>query len=319
MCSECGHITSDMQVEKIKTHTRYYKVAGITIQVNSDLPITDNTFHPKFRLFEVNGPGGDNVVIHHHFYIPEEFSKLDHNKRYYQKINWTVFQLENSWLFKRCPALDNRIDSISYLEIDDKNSKYSVYCSNIYDTDYAKGNFPSLTLFKGDQILLTWLLAKRKGCFFHANGFAINNNGFLITGLSGAGKSTLSAMLKKNNIQIICDDRMLLRRIDKNFTINGTWIHGTVPDFSNISTPLKGIFFIQKSKTNQIIQIKTSNEIVQGLLQSLIRPFLPKEKWPEIFSVLGSIARNIPCYNLLFDKSGKIIKHIKRYGNEFND
>ena len=31
-----------------KEYRRYYKIADITIQVDSDIPITDNTFHQKY-------------------------------------------------------------------------------------------------------------------------------------------------------------------------------------------------------------------------------------------------------------------------------
>ncbi len=38
-----------------KNHRRYYRIAGISVQVDSDLPITDDTFAPKFRKFQANG------------------------------------------------------------------------------------------------------------------------------------------------------------------------------------------------------------------------------------------------------------------------
>ncbi|MEI6261836.1 MAG: hypothetical protein WCR46_18290 [Deltaproteobacteria bacterium] len=37
-------------------HRRYFQIAGITIQVDSDLPIDDHTFHPKFASFRADGP-----------------------------------------------------------------------------------------------------------------------------------------------------------------------------------------------------------------------------------------------------------------------
>ena len=43
------------------THVRYYQIAGITIQVTADFPITDDTFAPKFAKFRVDGPGEDTI------------------------------------------------------------------------------------------------------------------------------------------------------------------------------------------------------------------------------------------------------------------
>lgn len=48
-------------------YTRYYEVAGMTMRFDSELPIRDDTFAEKFRLFEVGGPGADNVHLVHRF------------------------------------------------------------------------------------------------------------------------------------------------------------------------------------------------------------------------------------------------------------
>ena len=53
-------------------HRRYYEIAGITVQVESELPFTDATFDEKFASFAVHGPGADTVVIRHHFGLPGE-------------------------------------------------------------------------------------------------------------------------------------------------------------------------------------------------------------------------------------------------------
>ena len=57
---------------RLPHHTRRYEIAGITVQVQSDLPITDATFHEKFASFRVDGPGDDTFVIRHHFGLPQE-------------------------------------------------------------------------------------------------------------------------------------------------------------------------------------------------------------------------------------------------------
>ena len=41
----------------LSDRTRYFEIAGITVQVESDLPITDATFDKKFASFRVDGPG----------------------------------------------------------------------------------------------------------------------------------------------------------------------------------------------------------------------------------------------------------------------
>ena len=36
-------------------HRRYYQIAGLTVQVEADLPITAQTFAEKFQRFEADG------------------------------------------------------------------------------------------------------------------------------------------------------------------------------------------------------------------------------------------------------------------------
>ena len=54
----------------VNDRRRYYGIAGITVQVESDLPYLADTFKPKFEAFAVDGPGEDTVVLHHHFALP---------------------------------------------------------------------------------------------------------------------------------------------------------------------------------------------------------------------------------------------------------
>jgi radical SAM protein with 4Fe4S-binding SPASM domain len=54
-----------------RDHRRFFQIAGITIQVDSDLPFGPETFNKKFASFQVQGPDEDNVVLNHHFSLPD--------------------------------------------------------------------------------------------------------------------------------------------------------------------------------------------------------------------------------------------------------
>ena len=81
-----------------KNHRRYYQCGGITIRVDSDLPITDNTFHPKFKLFQVDEPGEDTIFIRHHFSLPD-LNGQNLGKEVYRKPPWAIYKKENSWIY----------------------------------------------------------------------------------------------------------------------------------------------------------------------------------------------------------------------------
>lgn len=56
----------------------------------------------------------------------------------------------------------------------------------------------------------------------------------------------------KGEGEILCDDRIIVRRWPDGVKIHGTWSHGDIPDVSNSSAPLRAIFFLEKSQENAI-------------------------------------------------------------------
>ena len=81
-------------------HRRYFEIAGITLQVDSDLPIDDQTFHPKFEAFRVDGPGPDTVTIRHHFSLPDLEGK-DLGLELYRKPPWAIYRQNGSYHLSR--------------------------------------------------------------------------------------------------------------------------------------------------------------------------------------------------------------------------
>lgn len=290
----------------MKNNVKYYQVAGITVQVSSDFLITENTFHPKFNLFEVDGPGGDNVMIHHYFLLPEYLKNPKIYKNpIYETDSWKVIKTKDAWIYKYNPTLEEESGYPVVGLFNDNHTAIKIYLPDISERQYKEANFNALSLFNSDQILFSKLLCCREGLILHSNGFDINGNGVLLTGESGAGKSTLSKMLKNKGFQILCDDRMFIKK-NETFFAYGNWCHGTVPDFSSTQAPLKGILFLEKSKTNMIQKITSKNEIFQKLITSVVRPFLNREEWDSTLKILEEIVDSTSCYKIKFDLSGEI-------------
>ena len=66
LCAVAGE-KKRMRRPWMKNDVRYYRIAGITIRVVSDIPFAADTFDRKFKAFEVDGPGEDTVEIRHRF------------------------------------------------------------------------------------------------------------------------------------------------------------------------------------------------------------------------------------------------------------
>jgi hypothetical protein len=64
-----------------------------------------------------------------------------------------------------------------------------------------------------------------QGFWAHAAGFVMDSKGLLFVGHSDAGKSTMMKMLRSQG-EMLCDDRIIVRRWQDGFRIHGTWSHG---------------------------------------------------------------------------------------------
>ena len=128
-------------------HRRYYQVGGMTVQVDSDLPITDATFAPKFRLFQVDGPGADAIGIRHHFSLLDLDGK-DLGEEVYRKPPWAIYKKGDSWIYLGISpsAGDQRIHRVVVFNHD--HTRARIY--NDGEKTFRKGDLHSLTLFPSD-------------------------------------------------------------------------------------------------------------------------------------------------------------------------
>jgi len=294
-----------------------YKIADITIQVSSDLPITSGTFADKFLIFKVDQPGKDIVRLHHHFNLID-IGGLDLGEEVYNREPWKIIKQNDGWFYLGIlPDESNQ----KYWKMAKFNQDYSQ--GDIYHVNseiWQKGDLDSLTTFPTDQILIAELLPDRQGCYLHSAGAIINGSGFLFVGHSEAGKSTITQMLmdadrrngdlKDLEIEILCDDRNIIRKWDDGWLVYGSWSHGDIPEISASSAPLRAIFFLDQSKNNMIIPIEDRSKIIPFLLSHVIRPFTTVDWWHKVMDNITHLANNVPCYDLLFDKSGKIVQEI---------
>jgi hypothetical protein len=291
-------------------HRRYFGVGGITIQVDSDLPMTDATFGPKIRKFGADGPGPDTVRIHHHFGIPD-LPEQDRGEEVYRRPPWAVYRKGPSWVYAGIPT-DGTLAPLHRLAVFSDDHSCGEVFNDEYRTDaFRRGPLGSLTMFPTDQIWLARLLADRNGCILHSCGAAMNGKGLLFVGHSEAGKTTTARLLEPH-AEILCDDRNIVRHQDGQWRIFGTWSHGELPAVSPRPAPLHAMCFIEKATGNRITPIEDRREIVRRLLATVIRPLMTAEWWEKTLTVVERMAREIPAYRMEFDKSGSIVAELRR-------
>jgi MoaA/NifB/PqqE/SkfB family radical SAM enzyme len=309
-----------------RDHRRYFEIAGITLQVESDLPFTDRTFHPKFCKFQKDGPGSDTVTISHHFELPDV--KPDElGRQVYRKPPWAIYRKGKSWVYLGISPDGDDHDLHQVVVFNNDYSRGEFYRPD--DAVFRQGNLHSLTLMPTDQILLAQLLADRQACFLHSAGAIVRpsalestdsspsirhsppeaGTGLLFVGHSEAGKST-TVKLIQDRAEILCDDRNVARFEPDGFRVYGSWSHGEVPLVSAASAPLRAILFIKQSPDNRLVPVTDRGEALRRLLACVIRPLETAGWWEKTFSVIEALAREVPCYIMEFDKSGRIVEQI---------
>jgi MoaA/NifB/PqqE/SkfB family radical SAM enzyme len=288
-------------------HRRCYEIAGITLQVEADIPITDGTFADKFKQFEVNCPGRGMVLVHHHFSLPD-LSRQDLGQEVYRQAPWRIFRKDRAWIYLCLPPPIEESNPVLVAAVSDDHTRIRIYHNG--EKIFRSGGHTSLTLLPTDQILLARVMADHEGCFLHSSGVILNGQGLLFVGHSEAGKSTLVKMLE-GSAKILCDDRNIVRRWPDGFKLHGTWSHGEIPLVSSDSAPLAAVLFLKKSDINRITALKSPREIIGRLLACLIKPLTTADWYEKTMALFESMVRELQFYLMEFDLDGGIIPELK--------
>ena len=283
-------------------HRRYFRIAGITIRVDSDLPFTEKTFGPKFKKFEAAGPSEEMISLRHHFELPA-FDRDDMGQEVYRRAPWAIYRKDRAWIYLGIGPGRRDKDFHCAAVFNEGHTRGRIY--NPSEALFLQGKLHALTMFPSDQILLTRALADRQACFLHAAGMAIGGKGLLLVGHSGAGKTTAARLLRKQG-EVLCDDRIIVRRWPGGLRIHGTWSHGELPDVSAASAPLSAIIFLEKADANRLVPVTKGIEIARLLAQHLVKSLVTADWWEKILALIENMAQEVPAYRLQFDKSGRI-------------
>jgi MoaA/NifB/PqqE/SkfB family radical SAM enzyme len=301
--------TRRYKMEWSSHHRRYFDIAGITIRLETDFPIDQVRVAKALQPFEAQGPGTDMVAVRHVFELPDLTGK-DLGVLVHRKAPWAIYRKGDSYLYLGISP-DEEDAELHRVAVFDADFAHGViYSPPKQETTFRSEGFANLTFFPTDQILVAQLLADRGGCYMHAAGAIMEGQGLLFVGHSGAGKSTATLMLK-GQAEILCDDRIIVRRWPEGFKIHGTWSHGDVSDVSANSAPLKAILFLQKASNNRLENLYERKAILKRLLACLIKPLGTRDWWKRTLELMGQIVREVPCYEMHFDGSGKIVSVLK--------
>ncbi|MDO9579598.1 MAG: hypothetical protein Q7J06_03390 [Bacteroidales bacterium] len=170
-----------------------------------------------------------------------------------------------------------------------------------------------------DEILIINLLAQGRGIMVHACGVKDNRRGLLFAGASQAGKSTIANLWKlqtangklhNEGVSILSDDRIIIRKMNRQFWMYGTPWHGDANVCSPEKVPLKKIFFLKHAKKNTAKKIAPM-EATSRLIVCSFPTFWDKKGMEFTLSFCAELAEKVPCYELGFVPDESVLDFVE--------
>ncbi len=162
-----------------------------------------------------------------------------------------------------------------------------------------------------DELLVTHLLAHRRGAEVHSSGVVDDSgNGHLFVGQSGGGKTTMAKLWQQEKgITILSDDRIVLRNMDGRIWMYGTPWHGEGGLSDPSRAPLKQIYFLRHGEKNELLP-QTKTEAVGRLFACSFPPFYDPRALDFTLAFFEAVAAAVPCYELSFVPDERVIGFI---------
>jgi len=162
------------------------------------------------------------------------------------------------------------------------------------------------------ELLLMHYLAKERGVILHACGIVIGDRGILFLGESGAGKSTLARMWdQENGIDILSDDRVIVRKQGREFRIYGTPWHGEAAFGSPHEARLERIFFLKHGPENSVKDMKGLDP-VSRLLTCSFPPLWDSQGMEFTLEFFSQLAAQVQCQELSFRPEKSALALVKK-------
>ena len=163
-----------------------------------------------------------------------------------------------------------------------------------------------------DELLFINLLARGRGVEIHSCGVMdADGSGYLFVGESGAGKSTSGRIwLREEGVELLSDDRIIIRQEDGKFWMYGTPWHGEAELSAALKTELKRIFFLRHGESNRLVA-QTRVEAAARLFSNAFPTFYNAEGLAFTLEFLDGLTESVPCAELVFVPDAGVVDFVR--------
>jgi hypothetical protein len=183
---------------------------------------------------------------------------------------------------------------------------------NQADLYFTEPNGSFLDPFFGPtiELLMVNYLASVGSIIVHSCGIDYRGKGLLFVGESGAGKSTLTRIWnQENGVEILSDDRIILRKNKGQYWMYGTPWHGDAKFASPAKVKLEKVFFIKHGRANSVKAVSGTFPVLQ-FLKASFPPYWDKNCMEFAMEFFNDLVATVPCRALSFVPDSKIVEFI---------
>ena len=165
--------------------------------------------------------------------------------------------------------------------------------------------------FPLDELLINALLVDRRGVELHSCGIIDRGNGLLFIGNSGHGKTTTARLWMREDVEVVSDDRVIVRAENGGWRMYGTPWHGEAEICSPASAPLRRIYVLDKSAHNCVTALGPA-EAAAHLFACAFPPFHDPDGLRSVLDTLGALATSVPVARLAFANDPSAVAFVRQ-------
>jgi hypothetical protein len=163
-----------------------------------------------------------------------------------------------------------------------------------------------------DELVMMHRLALGEGVEVRALGVADRDgNGYLFIGHSGAGNSATARLwMSQPGVQLLSDDRIIIRKHDDKLWMYGTPWHGDAGVASPGRAPLSAIYFLEQVPANELAPLSPSQAAAELFARAFVPHYL-KTGIQFTLVFLDEITRSVPCSVLRFTPTPRAVEAVR--------
>jgi hypothetical protein len=260
-----------------------FTIADLSVTLRWDYPFSRVELPPAYTRF--SAPGRSDISLD----LSVADDQLEEGPAIFDSAPiWSLYRVKSGssfHLFDSYPELKRTL----FIPDEGGSARLSFHAA---DRDPFVG--PSL------ELLMITHLARCHGVILHGCGISSDGRGVVFAGESGAGKSTLSRLwAQKEGIEILSDDRVIVRRQNGSFRLYGTPWHGEEAFAAPGGVELSRIFFIRHGQANDIRKLSAAGA-VREMLKCSFPPLWDAGGMAAALELFHGVATSVPCAELAF-------------------